>query len=132
MIEQIALDRGHKIVAKIEVDTKEIDFSQMDVAIDFSMPSAAYDNITKCFEHKVPVISGTTGWLDKFEEAKKICTDNDSAFIYASNYSLGVNIFFELNQYLAKMMKSLDQYKVSMEEIHHTQKLDEPVVQPLP
>lgn len=126
MIEQIALDRGHKIVAKIEVDTKEIDFSQMDVAIDFSMPSAAYDNITKCFEHKVPVISGTTGWLDKFEEAKKICTDNDSAFIYASNYSLGVNIFFELNQYLAKMMKSLDQYKVSMEEIHHTQKLDEP------
>ncbi|MFC4097958.1 4-hydroxy-tetrahydrodipicolinate reductase [Euzebyella saccharophila] len=126
MIEQIALDRGHKIVAKIEVDTKEIDFSQMDVAIDFSMPSAAYENITKCFEHKVPVISGTTGWLDKFEEAKKICTDNDSAFIYASNFSLGVNIFFELNQYLAKMMKSLDQYKVSMEEIHHTRKLDEP------
>lgn len=126
MIEQIALDRGHEIVAKIEVDTKEIDFSQMDVAIDFSMPSAAYDNITKCFEHKVPVISGTTGWLDKFEEAKKICTDNDSGFIYASNFSLGVNIFFELNQYLAKMMKSLDQYKVSMEEIHHTQKLDEP------
>lgn len=126
MIEQIALDRGHKIVAKIEVDTKEIDFSQMDVAIDFSMPSAAYGNITKCFEHKVPVISGTTGWLDKFEEAKKICNDNDSAFIYASNFSLGVNIFFELNQYLAKMMKSLDQYKVSMEEIHHTQKLDEP------
>ncbi|AYN68491.1 4-hydroxy-tetrahydrodipicolinate reductase [Euzebyella marina] len=126
MIEQIALDRNHKIVAKIDVDTQDIDYSKMDVAIDFSMPNAAFENITKCFENGVPVISGTTGWLDKFEEAKAICTEKQSAFIYASNFSLGVNIFFELNEYLAKMMSTLEQYQVSMEEIHHTQKLDAP------
>ncbi|WP_209399612.1 4-hydroxy-tetrahydrodipicolinate reductase [Pseudozobellia sp. WGM2] len=126
MIEQIALDRGHKIVAKVDVDTENIDFSSMDVAIDFSMPNAAFDNISSCFKNNVPVISGTTGWLDRFDEAKKICKENKGAFIYASNFSLGVNIFFELNKYLAKMMSNLEQYKVSMEEIHHTQKLDAP------
>lgn len=126
MIEKIALSRNHTIVAKVDVDTVDIDFSEMDVAIDFSMPSAAYVNLTKCFEHGVPVISGTTGWLDKYDEAVALCKENKGAFIYASNFSLGVNVFFELNEYLAKMMKNLDQYKVSMEEIHHTQKLDEP------
>ncbi|MBT2163261.1 4-hydroxy-tetrahydrodipicolinate reductase [Zobellia barbeyronii] len=126
MIEKIALSRNHTIVAKVDVDTVDIDFSEMDVAIDFSMPSAAYGNLIKCFEHGVPVISGTTGWLDKYDEAVALCKENKGAFIYASNFSLGVNVFFELNEYLAKMMKNLDQYKVSMEEIHHTQKLDEP------
>ncbi|CAM3341380.1 4-hydroxy-tetrahydrodipicolinate reductase [Zobellia roscoffensis] len=126
MIEKIALSRNHTIVAKIDVDTVDIDFSEMDVAIDFSMPSAAFGNLTKCFENGVPVISGTTGWLDKYDEASALCKENKGAFIYASNFSLGVNVFFELNEYLAKMMKNLDQYKVSMEEIHHTQKLDEP------
>ncbi|SIS50155.1 dihydrodipicolinate reductase [Zobellia uliginosa] len=126
MIEQIALNRNHTIVAKVDVDTVDIDFSEMDVAIDFSMPSAAYGNITKCFEHGVPVICGTTGWLDKYDEAVALCKAKNGAFIYASNFSLGVNVFFELNRYLATMMKNLDQYKVSMEEIHHTQKLDEP------
>ena len=126
MIEQIAQDRGHSIVAKIDDPSQDVDYSSMDVAIDFSTPEAAFDNITNCFKNKVPVISGTTGWLDKYSEAIKICEDNKSAFIYASNFSLGVNIFFELNKQLAKMMAGLDQYKVGMEEIHHTQKLDAP------
>ncbi|WP_136467161.1 4-hydroxy-tetrahydrodipicolinate reductase [Flagellimonas onchidii] len=126
MIEQIALQRGHTIVAKVDIDTKEIDFQNMDVAIDFSTPDAAFNNITSCFENNVPVISGTTGWLGNFEKALDICNKHSGAFIYASNFSLGVNVFFELNSYLAKMMSALDQYKVSMEEIHHTQKLDAP------
>ena len=126
MIEQIAQDRGHSIVAKIDDPSQDVNYDSMDVAIDFSTPEAAFDNITNCFKNNVPVISGTTGWLDRFEEAIKICDEHKSAFIYASNFSLGVNIFFELNKHLAKMMGELDQYKVSMEEIHHTQKLDAP------
>lgn len=126
MIEQLAVERGHQIVAKIDIDTTEVDFSTMDVAIDFSMPSAAYGNIRQCIQNKVPIISGTTGWLDHYDEAVELCNNHKGAFIYASNYSLGVNVFFELNAYLAKMMKNLEQYKVSMEEIHHTQKLDAP------
>ncbi len=126
MIEQIALERGHTIVAKIDIDTTEVNFSEMDVAIDFSMPSSAYSNITKCLENNVPIISGTTGWLDNYDKAVALCESKKGAFIYASNFSLGVNIFFELNEYLAKMMKNLKQYSVAMEEIHHTQKLDAP------
>lgn len=126
MIEKIAEQKGHEIVAKIDIDTVEIDFSNMDVAIDFSMPTAAFGNITQCFEHGVPVISGTTGWLQDFDKALARCEETGSAFIYASNFSLGVNVFFELNQYLAKMMRQLKQYNVAIEEIHHTQKLDAP------
>lgn len=126
IIEQIALGRNHKIVAKIDIDTTEIDFSKMDVAIDFSQPSAAFDNIRQCLEHNIPIICGTTGWLKDFDKAVALCKEKRGAFIYASNYSLGVNVFFELNTYLAKMMQTLKQYEVSMEEIHHTQKLDAP------
>ncbi len=126
MIGQIAQERGHAIVAKIDVGTADVDYGAMDVAIDFSTPDAAFENITNCFKNGVPVISGTTGWLTKYNEAVKICGENEGAFIYASNFSLGVNIFFELNAYLAKMMSNLEQYRVSMEEIHHTQKLDAP------
>lgn len=126
MIEQIAQQRGHTIVAKVDVDTTNIDFSAMDVAIDFSMPDAAFGNISSCIENNVPVISGTTGWLQDYDEAVTLCKEKNGAFIYASNFSLGVNVFFELNDYLAKMMKNLEQYQVSMEEIHHTQKLDAP------
>nr|WP_299484852.1 4-hydroxy-tetrahydrodipicolinate reductase [uncultured Allomuricauda sp.] len=126
MIEQIALQRDHTIVSKVDVGATDVDYSNMDVAIDFSTPDAAFNNITTCFEHNVPVISGTTGWLERFDEALDVCNAKNGAFIYASNFSLGVNIFFELNSYLAKMMSSIDQYKVSMEEIHHTQKLDAP------
>lgn len=126
MIGQIAQERGHAIVAKIDVGTADVDYTAMDVAIDFSTPDAAFENITNCFKNGVPVISGTTGWLSRYEEAVELCTENEGAFIYASNFSLGVNIFFELNAYLAQMMSQLEQYKVSMEEIHHTQKLDAP------
>ena len=126
MIEQLAVERGHNIIARIDVDTTEIDFSKMDVAIDFSMPNAAYENIKQCIKNNVPIISGTTGWLDRYDDAVTLCKAHNGAFVYASNYSLGVNIFFELNVYLARMMQHLEQYKVSMEEIHHTQKLDAP------
>lgn len=126
MIEQIALKRNHTIVAKVDVDTTEINYSEIDVAIDFSMPNAAYGNIKNCLEHNIPVISGTTGWLQDYQNAVDLCKEKNGAFIYASNFSLGVNLFFELNSYLAKMMAPLKQYNLSMEEIHHTQKLDAP------
>ncbi|MDC6389831.1 4-hydroxy-tetrahydrodipicolinate reductase [Maribacter sp. PR1] len=126
MIERLAIEKGHEITAKIDLGTEKIDFTNVDVAIDFSTPDAAYGNITKCLENNTPIISGTTGWLDNYGDVVQLCKHKKGAFIYASNYSLGVNIFFELNEYLAKMMKSLSQYKVSMEEIHHTQKLDAP------
>ncbi|WP_298287017.1 4-hydroxy-tetrahydrodipicolinate reductase [uncultured Lutibacter sp.] len=125
-IEQIALQKGHEIVLKVDENTKNYDITIADVAIDFSIPSVAFKNITNCFKNNVPVVSGTTGWLAKFEEAKTICKQQKGAFIYASNYSLGVNIFFELNNYLAKMMHHLDDYQISLEEIHHTKKLDAP------
>ena len=125
-IEQIALQKGHEIVLKIDENSKKYDITLADVAIDFSIPSVAFTNISNCLNNNVPVVSGTTGWLDKFNEAKELCINNKGAFIYASNFSLGVNIFFELNEHLAKMMRNLSQYQISMEEIHHTQKLDEP------
>ena len=124
-IEKIAVSRGHEIVIRKDVDDK-IDITLADVAIDFSVPSSAYNNISDCINNNVPVISGTTGWLDKYEDAVALCKEKNGAFIYASNYSLGVNIFFELNNQLAKMMNSLEDYNISMEEIHHTKKLDAP------
>lgn len=126
MIESVAQNRGHDIVAKIDVGSVDFDYSKMDVAIDFSMPDAAFGNITGCIENSVPVISGTTGWLEKYDDAVALCHEEKGSFIYASNFSLGVNVFFELNKQLARMMHNLDQYQVSMEEIHHTQKLDAP------
>lgn len=125
-IERLALDRGHTIVAKIDKELDEGNLADADVAIDFSVPTEALNNIVKCFNENIPVVSGTTGWLDKYEEALTICNAKNGAFIYASNYSLGVNLFFELNEQLAKMMARFDDYNVSMEEIHHTQKLDAP------
>ena len=92
----------------------------------FSVPTSAFNNISNCFNNNVPVISGTTGWLDKYDDALKLCKEKNGAFIYASNFSLGVNIFFELNNQLAKMMNTLEDYNVSIEEIHHTKKLDAP------
>lgn len=126
VIERIALERGHEIVLrKTSSDTFE-DLHKADVAIDFSIPNAAVNNISACLHEGVPVISGTTGWLENYHEMVKLCEEQNGAFIYGSNFSLGVNIFFGLNDYLAKMMSKFDQYKVEMEEIHHTQKLDAP------
>ncbi len=124
-IEKIALERGHQVVIK-STGKEPYDISTCDIAIDFSLPSVAYDNILNCIKNNIPVVSGTTGWLDKYEDIVKYCKEYEGAFIYASNFSLGVNIFFELNKNLAKMMKNLEQYNVSIEEIHHTQKLDAP------
>jgi 4-hydroxy-tetrahydrodipicolinate reductase len=125
-IERLALKRGHEIIAKIDVDSVNNDISEADVAIDFSIPGEAFNNISRCFEKNVPIVCGTTGWLDKFEEAVALCKAKNGAFIYASNYSLGVNLFFELNKQLAKMMAKFSDYDVNLEEIHHTQKLDAP------
>jgi|TARA_B110000902_G_scaffold266973_1_gene357244 4-hydroxy-tetrahydrodipicolinate reductase len=124
-IEQIAISRGHEIVIKKDVGAT-IDITLADVAIDFSVPDSAFNNISNCIQNNVPVISGTTGWLDKYEEAVTLCNKEKGAFIYASNFSLGVNIFFELNKQLAKMMRNLEDYNISIEEIHHTKKLDAP------
>jgi 4-hydroxy-tetrahydrodipicolinate reductase len=124
-IEQIAISRGHEIVIKKDVGAI-IDITLADVAIDFSVPDSAFNNISNCIQNNVPVISGTTGWLDKYEEAVALCNKEKGAFIYASNFSLGVNIFFELNKQLAKMMRNLEDYNISIEEIHHTKKLDAP------
>ncbi|QXP74214.1 4-hydroxy-tetrahydrodipicolinate reductase [Tenacibaculum sp. AHE15PA] len=124
-IEKIALQRGHEIVIKSSgKDTYDI--TKADIAIDFSVPDSAYNNISNCIENNIPVISGTTGWLDKYESITALCNEKKGAFIYASNFSLGVTIFFELNKQLAKMMDTLNTYNVSIEEIHHTKKLDAP------
>tara|TARA_R110002050_G_scaffold281956_2_gene429643 strand:- start:12020 stop:12727 length:708 start_codon:yes stop_codon:yes gene_type:complete len=125
-IEQIAIKRGHNIVLKVDKDDTDYDITKADVAIDFSIPNVAFNNISNCLNNHVPVISGTTGWLENYDNAVALCKEKKGAFIYASNYSLGVNIFFELNKTLAKMMSNLKQYNVSMEEIHHTKKLDAP------
>lgn len=125
-IENIAIERGHEVVLRITKDIKEQDLSIADVAIDFSIPDAAFENITSCFKNNVPVISGTTGWLEKYEEAVKICNKENSSFLYASNFSIGVNLFFELNRHLAKLISPFKEYEVDIEEVHHTQKLDAP------
>ncbi|KRB57409.1 4-hydroxy-tetrahydrodipicolinate reductase [Flavobacterium sp. Root186] len=126
VIERIALERGHEIVLrKDEFNTYDA-LSAADVAIDFSVPSAAVDNISASFNANVPVVSGTTGWLEHFDEMIALCNEKKGGFISSSNFSLGVNIFFGLNEYLAKIMNQFDSYKVTMEEIHHIHKLDAP------
>lgn len=127
MIEEIAEDRGHQITAKIDVDNQTaIDFDQIDVAIDFSVPEAAVANIRLALQEGIPVVSGTTGWLDQYEDIVTYCKELNGSFLYASNFSLGVNLFFALNSKLARMVGAHNQYQVSIEEIHHTQKQDAP------
>jgi 4-hydroxy-tetrahydrodipicolinate reductase len=125
-IEKIALQREHEIVIRKDVEPIEMNLRMADVAIDFSHPSAAYDHIKNCIDSGVPVVSGTTGWMDRYDEIVAYCEKKKGSFIYASNYSIGVNLFFNLNAYLAKMMKNIGEYDVSMEEIHHIHKLDAP------
>ena len=124
-IEKIALQRGHEIVIKTS-GKEDYDITKANIAIDFSIPNSAFKNISNCINNQVPVISGTTGWLDKYDSVVELCNQKKGAFIYASNFSLGVNVFFELNKQLAKMMNTLNQYDISIEEIHHTKKLDAP------
>lgn len=126
VIERIALERGHEIVLKKDEFNTYDGLSTADVAIDFSVPSAAVSNISASFNANVPVVSGTTGWLEHYDEMIALCNEKKGGFISSSNFSLGVNIFFGLNEYLAKIMNQFDSYKVSMEEIHHIHKLDAP------
>ncbi len=125
-IERLAADRGHTISHKITNNITEHSLTNADVAIDFSVPDAAFNNISYCLKNNIPVVSGTTGWLDKYNDAVALCEKHNGAFIYASNFSLGVNVFFELNERLATLLKNQSQYNVAIEEIHHTQKLDAP------
>jgi len=122
--------KGHEVVLKIDMDNQHEftaeNLSKADVAIEFTGPHAAVDNLKKLFDAGIPVVSGSTGWLEKWETVKKYCESKHGGFIYASNYSIGVNLFFELNVYLAKLMSNHHGYEVSMEEIHHTQKKDAP------
>ena len=126
-ISELAIERGHSIVAVSSSNkpAHSLDVNTADVAIDFSTPTTAFNNISHALKGGIPVISGTTGWLDKLSEIKELCTNKSGAFLYASNFSLGMNIFFELNKKLAKLMKNQN-YKSTIHEIHHTQKLDSP------
>ncbi|HEY0651731.1 MAG TPA: 4-hydroxy-tetrahydrodipicolinate reductase [Chryseosolibacter sp.] len=126
-IERIAQERGHQITGRIDVDNQhEFETATADVAIEFSHPDAAFENVKKSLLKNIPVVCGTTGWLTKKAEIERLTKDTNGTFFYASNYSLGVNLFFKLNEHLARLMRNFDAYDVSMEEIHHTEKKDAP------
>ncbi len=129
-IERQALAKGHEIVLKIHsqnaADLIPDNLRHADVAIEFSKPETAFENVATCLRSGVPVVVGTTAWLSQLPEAKRICDEAGGAFLYASNFSIGVNLFFALNRYLAALMDNQPQYSASMEEIHHAQKLDYP------
>ena len=129
-IEKIALERKHKIALKIDIDnigdlTKE-NLLLADVAVDFSTPGSAYNNIMKCFEANIPVVCGTTGWHDRIDDVSEYCRNHSKTFFYASNYSIGVNLFFRVNKYLAGLMNKFSDYNVSVTETHHIHKVDAP------
>ncbi len=124
--EEAAMERGHSIVAKIDKDATQGSLDLADVAVNFSIPSTAVDNIKSALDLHIPVVCGTTGWLENLEEIKQYCIAKNSAFLYASNFSIGVNLFFKLNETLARLMKPHKAYKPKMKEIHHINKLDAP------
>ncbi len=130
VIEKIAQSRGHNIVARIDVDNRQefenLTASEVDAVIEFSHPSSAYQNVKSCLEKGVPVVCGTTGWIDKKPEMEALAVEKGGAFFWSSNYSIGVNLFFELNKTLARLMSPQKQYTVSTTEIHHTEKKDAP------
>lgn len=128
-IEAVALEKGHEIVLKIN-ETRSVfpldELRNADVAIEFSQPDSAIANIKNCFEAGVPVVVGTTGWYNHYQEIRQLCVEKNQALLAATNFSVGVNLFFELNKRLAEMMDKHEQYEVAIGEIHHTQKLDAP------
>lgn len=130
IIEQLAIDRGHTISAKISSKNRdELDHlkaDEIDVAIEFSQPEAAFDNISYCLKNNIPVLSGTTGWLDRLKDVEKLCEESSGTFFYASNFSIGVNLFFKLNEQLAQMMDKFETYEVEIDETHHIHKKDAP------
>ncbi len=129
-IEEIAVKRGHEIVLKIDADNatdlNAENISKADVSIEFTGPGSAFDNVMKCLQFKIPVVCGSTGWLAKWPEVAAYCTQQQGAVVYASNFSVGVNIFFEINKRLAELMAPHDDYEIRLTEIHHTQKKDAP------
>jgi len=129
-IEEVAVNRGHQIVLKIDeynlTDFNKENISKADVAIEFTGPGSAYENVKKTLSFGIPLVCGSTGWLEKLEEAKKLCAERNGSFIYASNYSVGVNIFFEVNKKLAALMSGNRDYDVQVTEIHHIEKKDAP------
>jgi len=129
-VEKVAIERGHKIVATVdnalEWEMKAGEISKADMLIDFSLPETALEVFENCFKLNIPIVSGTTGWYDKMEEVKLLCERNNAAFFYASNFSIGANVFFEANKKLAKMLAKAGGYRPSMEETHHIHKLDAP------
>jgi len=129
-IESIALNKGHEIVLKIDIqnnqDFTEAAIQKADVAIEFTGPHSAFENVKKCIAWGVPVVSGSTGWLDQWAVIKNLCEEKNGTLIYSSNYSIGVNLFFELNKQLAQLMQPYNSYDVSMTEVHHTEKKDAP------
>lgn len=128
-IESIAMKRGHTIVARIHSKSDHTDWESIreaDVAIEFSRPEAAIDNIKRCLSHQISIVTGTTGWYDSLDEVEHLVKQSNGAFFWASNFSVGVNLFWQINEKLAELMNGHIEYKPSMVEIHHTQKLDEP------
>jgi 4-hydroxy-tetrahydrodipicolinate reductase len=129
-IEEIAVERGHDVILKIDVDNladlNDSNLSKTDAVIEFTGPHSAFNNVMKCLQAGTPVVCGSTGWLEKYDEAKKYCLSANGTLLYASNFSVGVNIFFEVNRRLAELMKAHSDYEISMTEIHHTQKRDSP------
>jgi 4-hydroxy-tetrahydrodipicolinate reductase len=129
-IEKLAHENNHKVVLIIDEDSleefTEENLRRVDVAIEFSTPESAFDNISKCINSGVPVVSGTTGWIDRYDEIVELCKTENGAFFYASNFSLGVNIIFKINKYLANMMKNFPEYEITIDETHHIHKLDSP------
>lgn len=129
-IEQIALQRGHKLVLKIDKDNlsdaSAEALQKADVAIEFSTPHTVIDNMTRCFDAGLPIVVGATGWYDQFEAIKKKCADNKGSLFYATNFSVGVNLFWKLTEQLAKLMSGFPEYEASLQEIHHIHKLDKP------
>ena len=126
IIEKLALEKGHTISSKINQDSSKEELLKADIAIEFSTPEAAVSNIKFCLENGIPIVSGTTGWLAHYDEMIKLCENRNGSFIYASNFSIGVNLFFSINEYVSNLMKPWKDYQVSIEEIHHTKKLDAP------
>lgn len=126
IIDEIATQRNHEIVAKLNESPNSENLNNADVVIEFSNPEVAFNNIKTCLENKIPVICGTTGWLDQKSEIEKIAAENKTSFLYGSNFSLGVNLFFALNEKLADLMKNFPDYNIQLEEIHHIHKKDAP------
>jgi len=130
MIESVAMERGHEIIQKIDIDNLQNftpeNLGNAHVVVEFTKPDTAFANITRCIEYGIPVVSGSTGWYDRLNEAKQLCMIHNGSMLCASNFSLGVNIFFEINRQLARIMSHFPDYSAEIEETHHTQKLDAP------